>query len=452
MAVLAGSFVAAYAARFFLPQVFPPSPYGPSPLADSLAIFGTAVPIWTLAFQQTGLYGPRRRGSRALEVLTLAKATALAVVLLVTLSYFFQAERYSRGVLILFTFTSLVMLAMTRMVARRVLGSLRMRGFTAVSAVVVGAGELGRALVRRLEVHPEYGIKVVAVLGGTQDEVGKEVGGHAVVDLYEALPRVLADTHAEQVYLAMPGEEHARLETLLEKLQLETVDVCLVPDVLDLVTLRGGIEELDGLPVVHLQSGPLVGVDAWLKRAFDLVFAGLFLLVAAPVMVTCALAVKLSSPGPVFYRQERMGLDGRLFGMLKFRSMPMDAESQTGAVWAKAGESRAFPFGAFMRKYSLDEFPQFLNVLRGDMSLVGPRPERPVFIEEFKKQIPRYNLRHKIKAGVTGLAQVEGWRGNTSLEKRIERDLYYIEHWSLWLDFKIVVRTALGGFLSKNAY
>ncbi|MEW5852290.1 MAG: undecaprenyl-phosphate glucose phosphotransferase [Myxococcota bacterium] len=452
MTVLAVAFVAAYLARFFLPEIFPPSPYGPSPRDESLRLFATALPIWSLCFHQLGLYGPRRTERRALEVFALGKATLMAVLLLVASNFFLASERYSRGVILLFAGISFLMFAATRMVARNVLASLRVKGFNQRSAVVVGDGELGAALIRRLATHPEYGIKVVAVLGSNKERVGQQVEGQPVTGVFEDVADVVTSTRADQVYLAMPGEEHMRLEAVLDLLKPEMVDVRVVPDVLDLITLRGGVEEMDGLPIVHLQSGPLIGIDAVLKRVFDLVFGTIILLMAAPVMAFCALMVKVSSPGPIFYRQERMGLDGRVFGILKFRSMPVDAEAQSGAVWAKAGENRAFPFGSLMRKYSLDELPQFLNVIRGEMSLVGPRPERPVFIQEFKHRIPRYNLRHKMKAGITGLAQVEGWRGNTSLEKRIERDLYYIEHWSLWLDFKILVRTALGGFLSRNAY
>ncbi|MBI5493500.1 MAG: undecaprenyl-phosphate glucose phosphotransferase [Deltaproteobacteria bacterium] len=451
MGVLASSFLAAYALRFFLPQLFP-APFGPSPFQDSLTLFAMAVPLWTVCFVNQGLYGVRRVETATAEVFQLAKATLLALLLLVFTQYFSGAERYSRGVILAFGGLSFVMLSLTRALARRVLARLRARGFNRRRAVVLGTGETAAALLGRLEAHPELGIEVVEVLGGKAESVGTDVGGRKVTGVYEDLPAALARGAADQVYLAMPAEEHARQEDVLELLKIEIVDVRVVPDVMDLITLRGGVEDVDGLPIVHLTSSPLIGVDALLKRGFDLLFGSLILLLAAPVMLACALIVRVSSPGPILYRQERMGLDGRVFHILKFRSMPVNAEAGTGAVWAKADENRAFAFGALMRKYSLDELPQFLNVLRGEMSLVGPRPERPVFIQEFKHRIPRYNLRHKMKAGITGLAQVEGWRGNTSLEKRIERDLYYIEHWSIWLDFKILVRTALGGFLSRNAY
>jgi Undecaprenyl-phosphate glucose phosphotransferase len=261
----------------------------------------------------------------------------------------------------------------------------------------------------------------------------------------------MSERQIDQVYVALPLDEHEEIRPILKTLATTTADVKVVPDYYQFMTLYGGVEEIDGMPIVALRHGPVHGWDAVSKRMFDLVFGTIILVAAAPVMLVTAILIKLTSPGPVFYVQERMGLDGRTFRMLKFRSMRTDAEA-TGARWASAGDPRVTPVGAFIRRHSIDELPQFINVLRGEMSLVGPRPERPVFIESFKKQIPRYNLRHKVKAGVTGLAQVEGWRGATSLEKRIERDIYYIEHWSMWLDFTILVRTALGGFLSKNAY
>ena len=194
------------------------------------------------------------------------------------------------------------------------------------------------------------------------------------------------------------------------------------------------------------------GVNRWVKAIEDKFLSAIILLLISPIMVIIALAVKISSPGPVLYRQERLSWNGRQFHMYKFRSMPIDAESQTGAVWASDGEKRATRVGAFLRRTSLDELPQFWNVLKGDMSIVGPRPERPVFVKRFKDEVPSYMQKHMVKAGITGWAQVNGWRGNTDLEKRIEHDLYYIDNWSLWLDLKIILMTLFKGFVHKNAY
>jgi putative colanic acid biosynthesis UDP-glucose lipid carrier transferase len=225
-----------------------------------------------------------------------------------------------------------------------------------------------------------------------------------------------------------------------------------VPDLFQLNIVNSRVTDIGGMPVIHMIDEAPLDFRRAVKRVIDVLFSFLFLTIISPLLLVIAIAVKLSSPGPVFYRQERMGLNGQHFNMLKFRSMPVDVENKTGAVWATSGESRATRVGAFLRKTSLDELPQFINVLKGDMSIVGPRPERPVFIDEFKNKVPKYMLRHKMKAGITGWAQVNGWRGNTSIERRIEFDLYYIQNWSLRLDLKIMLMTLWSGFVHENAY
>ncbi|MEW6187774.1 MAG: exopolysaccharide biosynthesis polyprenyl glycosylphosphotransferase, partial [Thermodesulfobacteriota bacterium] len=254
------------------------------------------------------------------------------------------------------------------------------------------------------------------------------------------------------VIFAMPLTAHQKLEEMLNRIRDEMVDIKIVPDLYRFISLRGGIEEFEGLPFINLRESPMVGWNRVLKRIYDISLASLFLVILSPLLVLIALAVKITSPGPVFYRQTRMGLDGRVFEMLKFRSMVEGAEKETGPVWARKEDPRRTYVGRVLRKLSLDELPQLFNVLRGEMSLVGPRPERPELIESFKDRIPRYMLRHKMKAGMTGWAQIHGWRGNTSLEKRIEFDLHYIENWSLLLDTRIVIKTLWKGIISKEAY
>ncbi|MHB8879056.1 MAG: undecaprenyl-phosphate glucose phosphotransferase, partial [Myxococcaceae bacterium] len=327
----------------------------------------------------------------------------------------------------------------------------RRRGFSLKTILVVGAGELGQHVIETVESHLELGFRVVGVLTRKPQKVGTRVKGAPVLGLVTEVEAVLDRTQVDQVIIALPIEDQSLVKQLMEQLALRTVDVKVVPDLYQYITLCGGLEEFGGLPIISLQGGPLHGWNLVGKRVFDALISLLALLLAAPLMLLTALLVKLTSPGPVLYRQERMGLDGRTFAILKFRTMRTDAESQ-GAVMAAEGDTRRTPVGSFLRRSSLDELPQLYNVLVGDMSLVGPRPERPVFIEEFKKQIPRYHLRHKVKAGITGWAQINGLRGQTSIQKRIEYDLYYIENWSMLLDMKILLRTALGGFLSKNAY
>ncbi len=245
------------------------------------------------------------------------------------------------------------------------------------------------------------------------------------------------------MYVALPLEEHMKLLTLVESTSREGVDVKVVPDLLQFIALRARLEDLDGVPVINLNDIPLQGVNAFIKRTLDIVISSAALGVMLVPGLVIAWLIKRGSPGPVLYRQERMGLDGKQFHVYKFRTMPLDAEDGTGPIWGDKEDERATPVGAFLRRHDLDEWPQFWNVLKGEMSIVGPRPERPFFVEQFKHRIPQYMLRHKVKAGITGWAQVNGWRGNTSLEKRIEYDLYYIENWSVSLDLKIMWMTVV---------
>ncbi len=262
-----------------------------------------------------------------------------------------------------------------------------------------------------------------------------------------------ADTHLiDEVWIALPLEHGADLRTVLDALRANPASVRYVPDTVGLYLLNHGISRLLDTPMIDLTASPLQGVNGLAKTIEDKMLATLILVLTAPLMVLIAAAIKLTSPGPVFYRQERLGWSGHPFMMLKFRTMPIDAEAQTGPVWNHHAEQRATPFGAFLRRTSLDELPQFINVLKGDMSIVGPRPERPTFVSQFKHEIPGYMQKHLVKAGITGWAQINGWRGDSDLKRRIEHDLYYIEHWSLALDFKIIALTLLRGFAHPNAY
>jgi Undecaprenyl-phosphate glucose phosphotransferase len=253
------------------------------------------------------------------------------------------------------------------------------------------------------------------------------------------------------VFITLPLEQSSKLGEIQRWLGDDPVTVYYVPDFGEFSKLRGSVEEFDGLQIISLQSSPLDGWNALMKRAIDISLGGTALCVFAPVMALIAVAIKLTSAGPVLYRQERMGLDRKRFDMLKFRTMVPDAERRTGPIWAADNDPRITPLGRWLRRTSLDGLPQLINVLRGEMSLVGPRPERPPLIEEFRKSMPKYMLRHKVKAGMTGWAQVNGWRGNTDLETRIAHDLDYIQNWSLWRDVKILSATLFGGFLHKNA-
>ena len=256
------------------------------------------------------------------------------------------------------------------------------------------------------------------------------------------LEKEVVEKHrVNQVVLAVDRVETAALEKLLRDLDDEMVSVKLVPDLLHVVTLRSSVEELDGLPIINLRESPLEGWAAVQKRAFDLLAATAALVVLSPLLLVIGTAIRLTAGRPIFYVQERSGLDGHVFSMAKFRTMEHNAEQETGPIWAHVQDPRRTRLGARLRRLSLDELPQLWNVIRGDMSLVGPRPERPMFVEEFRREIPGYMLRHQVKAGITGWAQVHGWRGNTSLHERVEHDIYYIQNWSMALDVRILIMT-----------
>jgi exopolysaccharide biosynthesis polyprenyl glycosylphosphotransferase len=256
----------------------------------------------------------------------------------------------------------------------------------------------------------------------------------------------------DHVFVALPHASSEAMMSLLDRLIRKVVEIHVVPDLLQFMVLRSRVEDLDGLPTINLSETPLEGWSRFAKRAFDLIVASLALVILSPLMLLVALVIWLDDRGPIFYRQERMGLDGKPFDILKFRSMRVGAEAATGAVWADKNDPRRTRIGAFIRAWSIDELPQLLNVLMGEMSVVGPRPERPQFVEQFRAEFPHYMLRHKVRAGMTGWAQVHGWRGNTSIRMRIEHDLYYIENWSLMLDMKILFMTVAYGLRHENAY
>jgi exopolysaccharide biosynthesis polyprenyl glycosylphosphotransferase len=350
-------------------------------------------------------------------------------------------------VILYFWALSIVTLSLWRATFREGLRVARRQGLNRRRAIVVGGGGPVAELVTALRRRPDVGIQLLGLVGESTDEVASLPW----LGKFEEVRSVLDQQQVDVVFVALPHGEYGRLGAILREIGDDPVTIHLVPDVYGLATLRGGIEEFEGVPLIHLRESPLHGWNLVLKRGTDLLVASVALIVAAPLMAALALAIRATSPGPALLRQERMGLDGRRFTMLKFRTMRQDAETESGPVWAIENDPRRTPLGAFLRRWSLDELPQLLNVVRGQMSLVGPRPERPVFVEEFRRRFPGYMLRHKVKAGVTGWAQINGWRGNTSLEKRLEYDLYYIERWSLAFDLRILVQTLWRAF-GKNAY
>lgn len=446
---LLAAWMLAYWARFGLE--FIPVARGYPPIGTYLIVLPFVLAAWLLAARLTHLYNHRAGLKSAEEIMRLTYAMAWTVLFLIALTFFYRGVSYSRLAVVYFMILGPVLLFLARRVAWSAIRRLRRRGVDMRRILVAGVSPLAQRTAERLEAYRYLGFQVIGHLS-EEDPPPPRAGGRPVLGGIGEAKAVAEREGAVEVYVALPAERREAQERLLNDLADSSVDLRVVPDLLDHMRLNAGIEELEGLPVILLSQTPLLGWSRVGKRAMDAALAGLAVLVLSPVLLLVAALVKLSSPGPVFYKQERMGLDGVRFTMYKFRSMRQDAERETGAVWARPGDDRRTWLGAFLRRTSLDELPQLFNVIRGEMSLVGPRPERPVFVEQFRRKVPGYMLRHKMKSGMTGWAQVNGWRGDTSIEKRIECDLYYIEHWSLGLDLKILWLTIWKGFVGRNAY
>jgi Undecaprenyl-phosphate glucose phosphotransferase len=440
VAVIALFWLAAFEVRFHTPLLevtkgFPEK-------TDYLALMPGVVLVWGLVFESLGVYGSRRILRRVDEALLLLKAHTLSFLIFLSFLFLVTGHTYSRAVLLLFLGLSGAGLLSFRLALRSILRFLRRRGHNLRTVVIVGRGALADTVAELIQAYPDLGLRIVGRV---------EAQGEGNICLKD-LDRFLEKHPPDQVILAILHEDYAHLEPVLRLLKAYAVELMLVPEVYAHLTLGCTVEDFEGLPVVHLNGSPLDGSKWVLKRSLDAITASLLLLVLSPLFGLIALLIRLSSRGPIFYKQERMGLDGKTFHMFKFRSMVAHAEEASGAVWAKKHDSRRTPLGCFLRATNLDELPQLVNVIRGDMSLVGPRPERPCFVEEFRKIIPGYMLRHRVKAGMTGWAQVNGWRGQTSLSKRVEYDIYYIRHWSFLFDVKILLLTLWKGFRDDNAY
>lgn len=452
MAVISAAWVLAYYLRFEWGPV--PAPKGIPPMANYLPMMLFVWVIWGVALRGFGLYRVTRGTQAMNEAIRVAQASTLSVLVFMSVAFLFWEKDYSfsRGVFFYFWLLAVAMLVAERLVLREILAVVRARGYNLRHVLIIGSGELAHGVAQKIAEHPGLGFTIRGFLAERPEEIGRDIDGARVIGTYAEVQQILEQNGIDQVLIALPLESIGYLEDILKRIGSSMVDIKVIPDIYKFISLRGGIEDFDGMPVISLLDTPLGGWNDVLKRCVDFVLAAVLMVLLSPLFLLIAVAIKLTSRGPVFYRQERMSLDGRTFLVWKFRTMRVHAEAETGAVWASAGDSRRTWLGGWLRRTSLDELPQLVNVLRGEMSLVGPRPERPVFIEQFRQNIPNYMLRHKVRAGMTGWAQVHGFRGNTSVEQRIRYDLYYIENWSLLLDFKILLLTLFRGFTNPNAY
>lgn len=414
--------------------------------------------IWLATLAASGFY--KRTGhhrSAFVEALDILQSCFFATLAFIAFTYIYTEYRYSRVTMALFAIIHPWMIIFARSLIRKSLRLYRRKALPR-KVLIIGSGDTLRHAIEmsRMGDLTRGEIAGVILVGDDlQIKAGRKLCQDlhlTVFDIPKDWPTFFSQNPAETVVFALPHRAYEFLDQQLETIADQVPDIKLIPDILRYTRFAAGVDVVNGTPVVNINDSPLAGMGSVLKRLLDIAGAMFGLVMFGPLMAIIALLVRLSSRGPIFYRQQRMGLDGRTFHILKFRSMPLNAEASTGAIWSKVSDSRPTTIGRWLRKTSLDELPQLINIVKGDMSIVGPRPERPVFVEQFRRKVPGYYLRHKVKAGLTGWAQVNGWRGNTSIEKRIECDLFYIQNWSVWFDMRIIFLTIFRGFLNKNAY
>ncbi len=452
--VIFSSFILAYWLRFQSPVTkLVPITKGVPPL--SFYLYGSifVVVVWVAVFNAYGLYKSTRPRTGFEEFYLLAKGATLGFLMILAFTFFYRGTSYSRATLVASWILGMGLLYVERRLMARLEHGLSKRGYGIRKAVIVGTGETGVSLFRKWSEKPQPGYLLAGLIeAGCEVGNGQDLEGIPVLGTLDDLWRLIQDQDVGLVILALPLSYHHQIMEIVLNCQDLRVEFQIVPDMLEMMAARAKVVSLDGIPLISVGRTPLEGWNRMLKRSLDVTLSSTGLVLLSPVFALLAIMIKLDSAGSVFFRQERLGRDGRRFAQLKFRSMRQDAESKTGPVFATEDDPRRTKIGTILRRYNLDELPQLFNVMRGDMSLVGPRPERQFFVDKFKEGIPRYFLRHKVKSGITGWAQVNGLRGNTSIEERTKYDLFYVENWSLAFDIKILLLTLRDWFSPKNAY
>jgi len=461
---IALSYFYSYLFRFY-GYIIPVDPQkGIPPFKSYLAVFPLFLVVHLAIFFLQGFYKTRLKRTRIDDFFLIALNAFFAIlIVLAVLNYLYA---YSQGQAPLFRIEfkiSHYFLAVYLVVVIIIVSVLRnqiyyymkrryARGYDLQNVLIIGAGEMGKSVAQKLSQYQDLGFVVQGFLDDDKKpgEVIKVDGGFKVLGPINALEKILEKNNISDVYVALDLENYPQIMEVFKVVNKYMVNVRLIPDLFQLLTLKARAEDLDGFPVISIDEPPLQGIMRWLKRGMDIVISALLLLLFSPFILIISFLIKISSKGPVLYHQERVGLDGRRFIMHKFRTMISDAEKETGPVMCKPNDPRITKVGRFFRKFSIDEIPQLINVLKGEMSLIGPRPERPVFVKNFREKFPKYMLRHKVKSGITGWAQVHGLRQDTSIEKRIEYDFYYLQNWSLALDLKIIWLTLKKGFIDRN--
>ena len=424
--------------------------------ALSLRTYMIALPITVLVYLGLyylfSLYTPKRVQGRRLELWNIVKANTVGIALFLGVLYLIKMMHFSREMLFIFYVINICLEAIARNLIRYFLRSMRRKGYNLKHIVLVGYSRAAEEYIDRILENPQWGYKIRGILDD-HIEAGTEYKGIKVLGKIDNLMIILPENRLDEIAITLGLNEYARLEEIVNLCEKSGVHTKFIPDYNQIIPTKPYTEDILGLPVINIRHVPLTNTFyAAMKRVMDIAGAICAIILFSPIMMFSVIMIKLTSPGPLIFKQERVGLHNHTFMMYKFRSMDVQPPEKEKTKWTVKDDPRVTNFGKFMRKTSIDELPQLFNVLKGEMSLVGPRPERPFFVEKFKEEIPRYMIKHQVRPGLTGWAQVNGYRGNTSIRKRIEYDLYYIENWTLGLDVKILFLTIFKGFINKNAY
>ncbi len=422
------------------------------PFAYYALVLVLIIPIYLVLYYACSLYTPKRVQGRRLEAANIFRANTIGLLVVILGLYMVRQQHVSRSMLVIFYVINCFLEIILRNVIRYVLRNIRRRGYNQKHILLVGYSRAAEEYIDRIMAHPEWGYTVRGIL---DDHVtaGTTYRGVKVLGRIGNLMVILPENKLDEISITLGLNEYYRLEEIVALCEKSGVHTKFIPDYHNIIPTKPYTEDLMGLPVINIRYVPLSNTfNAMVKRIMDVIGSLLCIALLSPVMLIAVIGVKLTSPGPLIYKQTRVGLHNRSFEMYKFRSMVVQDPEKEKKGWTVKNDPRVTPFGKFMRRTSMDELPQLFNVLKGDMSLVGPRPERPFFVEKFREEIPRYMVKHQVRPGMTGWAQVNGYRGDTSIRKRIDCDLYYIENWTLGLDIKILFLTVFKGFVNKNAY
>ncbi|MDO5392159.1 MAG: undecaprenyl-phosphate glucose phosphotransferase [Eubacteriales bacterium] len=410
------------------------------------------VPGFLILYYAFNLYTPKRVQGRRLELANIMKANTLGVFLVIGALYVLKQLDYSRAVLFIFYVINIVAETAVRNIIRYVLRDMRKKGYNQKHVILVGYSRAAEEYIDRVLQNPQWGYTIRGILDDNV-EAGTTYKGIKVIGRIANLMIILPENRLDEIAITLGLNEYYRLEEIVALCEKSGVHTKFIPDYNNIIPTKPYTEDILGLPVINIRHVPLSNTfSAMVKRSMDIMGSIFGIIVASPIMLLACLLIKLTSPGPLIYKQERVGLHNKTFRMYKFRSMEVQPESEEKKAWTTKNDPRVTGIGKLMRRTSIDELPQLFNILKGDMSLVGPRPERPFFVEKFREEIPRYMVKHQVRPGLTGWAQVNGYRGDTSIRKRIEYDLYYIENWTIGFDIKIMFLTIFKGFVNKNAY